>query len=94
VVINDLDVRGVTILPCETDSPLVVNPDTVLTTPPALEFLQAIARRDAKVLKRFRRVQGHQLSQHDMKQVGWKPPHWLPVKQTLSVAVGETFDHQ
>jgi hypothetical protein len=93
VVINDLDVRGVTILPYETDSPLVVDPDTVLATPPALEFLQAIAWWHAKVFKRFCRVQGDQLSQHAMKQLRWKPPHWLPVKQTFSVAVRETFDH-
>jgi hypothetical protein len=31
MIIDDLDVVGVTILPLETDTPLVIDPDAVLT---------------------------------------------------------------
>ena len=93
MIINDLDVGSVTILPGETDPPLVIDTDAVLTAPAALELLQPVTGWDTQVFERFCRVQGDQLSQHDVKQVGWKPPHWLTVKQTLSVTIAEVLDH-
>jgi hypothetical protein len=47
VVVNDLDLMGVTIFPIEAEPPLVIDADTVLTAPPTFELLQPIARRDA-----------------------------------------------
>jgi len=47
VIVNDLDVMGVTILPPEAHAALVVDTNTVLATPPTLEFFQAVARRDS-----------------------------------------------
>jgi hypothetical protein len=93
VVINDLDVGGVTILPSETDPPLVINQDPALTAPAAFELLQPVTGWDTQIFERFCRVQDDQFSQHDVKQLGWKPPHWLTVKQALSVAIGEVLDH-
>jgi hypothetical protein len=93
VVINDLDVGSVTILPGETDPPLVIDSNTVLAASPPFELFQAVTRWHTQVFEGFRRIQNNQLSQHDMEQVGWKPPHCLAVKQTLGVAVSEAFDH-
>jgi len=44
-------VKGISIAPREADPPLVVDPDAVLSLAAPLKFLQAIARRHAKILK-------------------------------------------
>jgi len=44
MIVDDLYVVGVTSFPPETDAPLVVDPDTVLTLAIALQSLQAIRR--------------------------------------------------
>jgi hypothetical protein len=38
MVIDDFDVVGVAIFPSETDSPLVIDPDTVLSGPVVPQF--------------------------------------------------------
>jgi len=93
VVINDLDVMGVTILPVEADAPLVIDPDTVLAAPPTFELLQAIARRHAEIFERIRGVQSDKLSQHSLQQVGWKTPDSLAIKQAIGVAIGKALNH-
>lgn len=42
MVVGDLDVVGITTLPYETDSPLLVDADAVLTFPAAAKSLQMI----------------------------------------------------
>jgi len=43
MVIDDLDLLGRTITPNETDSPLIVDSDAVLTFPIATQFLQPVS---------------------------------------------------
>jgi hypothetical protein len=42
MVIDDLDVQGVTVTPPETDPPLLVDPDAVLALSIALQSLELI----------------------------------------------------
>jgi len=51
VIVRDFDLKGISIAPKEADPPLVVDPDAVLSLAAPLKFLQAIARRHAKILK-------------------------------------------
>lgn len=57
VIIGDVDPVGVPSAPNETDSVLVVNPNTVLSLSVASQFLQAVARRRFQVVYRCRTVQ-------------------------------------
>jgi hypothetical protein len=50
VVIDDLHVFSVAIGPFETDAPLVVDSDAVLTFPVAGEFFEAVPGRHPKVV--------------------------------------------
>jgi hypothetical protein len=93
VVVNNLDVMGVAVLPGKACAPLVIDPDTVLTGPPAFELLQPIARRDSQILQVLRSVQSNELSQHEFEQIGWETSDGLAVKQPLSGAVRKTLDH-
>jgi len=63
MVIDDFNVARIAVLPAETDSPLLIDSNTVLTTPISGESFQAIARRDPQISKCIRRVQDQKLSQ-------------------------------
>jgi hypothetical protein len=61
VIIHDLDVIGVTSLPTEADSPLHIDRNAPLTRSIAFELLEAIARRDKKIVDLDRGVEHLQL---------------------------------
>jgi hypothetical protein len=62
VVVDDLHVESIGPSPHEADAPLVVDADTVLALPFALQLLETIAWRNAKVLNRSRAVHQQELS--------------------------------
>ena len=93
MIINDLDLEGVAIFPSKTDAPLVINANAVLAGAIALEFLQPVARRDAKVLELLRSVNQAELPQHEAEELGGKAADALTLEQPLRVAVGEAGDH-
>ena len=93
MVVNDLDVMRVAILPAKADPPLIVDPDTVLSSAIALELLEPVARRNTKVVQGFSCVHNHQLPQHDPAEVAGISADRLPVEEAGSVAVAEALDH-
>jgi hypothetical protein len=62
VIVGYLDLKCIAIAPGETDPPLVVDPDTVLSLAAPLQFLQAIARRHPKIPNRRCSVKDQELS--------------------------------
>lgn len=94
VVINDLDVKGVSVFPDETDTPLIVDPDAVLPRAVAAEPLEAVARRNQKVLERLSAVKDQQLSQCNSLDVRGKPPRSLAQEQSLGLGVAKAPDHR
>jgi hypothetical protein len=63
MVIDDFDISCIAVLPTETDSPLLIDSNTVLTTPISGESFQAISRWDPQISKCIRRVQDQKLPQ-------------------------------
>jgi len=61
MVINDLDIPGFASHPFKTDSPLIVDPDTVLTTTLTFEFFEPMARDTFQILQIFGVIQVQQL---------------------------------
>jgi hypothetical protein len=51
VVVHNLNVVSVSLAPDETDAPLIVDPDTMLSGPIAFEHFQPVARRRYQVSK-------------------------------------------
>lgn len=62
MVIHNLHIMGVVVTPCETDTPLVINPDAVLAGAVVPERFKAVARWRAQILKLSRAVQNIKLS--------------------------------
>ena len=62
MVIDDLDIKYVAILELETDTPLVVNPDTVLPLAITTQGFQPVARRCSQEVQRGGGIQLRQLA--------------------------------
>jgi hypothetical protein len=92
VVIDNGDVVCVAVAPRETDPPLVVDADSVLSDSIAAELLQAVARWNAKVVECFGRVDDDKLAEHDPAQLGWVAPNGFAVEEAFGVAIAEALD--
>ena len=62
VIIDDLNVEGVSGLESEAESPLVVDPNAVGVPTVALERLEAVSGRDAQEVQRSGRIKLRQLA--------------------------------
>ncbi len=65
MIVDNLDVEGVTIAPDKTDPPLVVDANTVLARTIAGQTFQAIARRNVQIVQSGRAVKHSQLASGD-----------------------------
>ena len=63
VIVNNLNCKGITAAPDETDSVAVVDPNTVLMTPVAFKLLQAQARPHGQVVEACCGIQQDKLLQ-------------------------------
>jgi hypothetical protein len=84
VIINYLNVKCITILPNETDAILVVDTDTMLSLPIALQRFQSIPGKDCYITQHMGRVQLHQLSLRDPSNLP-KSPAALAVEKSLGL---------
>src|SRR5208283_959736 len=62
MIIHELDVVGVPVAPDETDAPLLVDANGMLSAPLAAERLKPVARRRAQVVEPRNRIEQKQLS--------------------------------
>ena len=93
MIVGDLHVIGITVVPSETDAPLVVDPDGVLTGPVSIQRVQSVARRDVRVLQRTRRVKCQQLPMRSYVNVRWEAAHASSFEDRLRVLVREGLNH-
>ena len=63
MVINDFDLVRIPVFPDETDAPLVVNANTMLSGPLPFQAFKPVARRHPQILKTFRTVKTKQFAQ-------------------------------
>jgi hypothetical protein len=93
VLAHNLHVKGITIPPFETDTPSLVDADTVLPCPIPFELLQAIYRRDTQVIKCHGPIQHPQLAQGNLLDVVRQLSRTPPVIYLLSFFALERPDH-
>jgi hypothetical protein len=93
VVVGDLHVVGISAVPSETDTPLVVDRDAVLPGPITSQLLQPIPGLHAKVIQPGSGVHHPKLSQSDLLHFSSEPASWSSVEQPLGVPVAEALDH-
>jgi hypothetical protein len=93
MIIDNFDVVSVTIAPYETDPPLVVNPNAVLTSAAATELFQVLAQRNPQVLQRLLVVQHRELATRGVLDA-LKTEAALTIKERLRVFASERPYHR
>jgi hypothetical protein len=80
MVVHYFNLLGAKFSPTETNSPLVVDTQTVLTCPIAFECLKPIPRGHAKINQLFSRIQSDKLSPRHPQQRSGKALRSKPLK--------------
>jgi hypothetical protein len=93
VIIGDLNIVCIAVLPDKTDSPLVVDPDAVLTLPISRELLETVTRWRFEVLQRFRPIQNREFAKSRPLYNWRQPPGPLALENLLGLSVTEASDH-
>jgi hypothetical protein len=94
VIIDDLYVMSIARTPSETNAPLVVDPDAVLTGPVTFQRFQPVAGRNAQKIESRRGVDLQQLSKCNSLHVGRKASAMLAPKELLRLFVRKALDHR
>jgi hypothetical protein len=94
MVINDFDIIRITALPDETDTPLLVYPDAVLTFPVMMQGLQMVGRRNSQGLNRTGSIQHQKFDYRSSLNVLRQFCGKLPVKQLLGFLAFEYLYHK
>jgi hypothetical protein len=93
VVVNDLHLLRSGVRPHEADTPLLVDPDAVLTGPVTLERFEPITWWDAVVVKNLRGSHLTNLAKRDSMDPRIDRAHSLTTPQPFGVLAPERSDH-
>jgi hypothetical protein len=93
MVVDDFHGIRISILPLETDAPLIVDANAVLAGTVAFQLLEAIAGWNAEILKGFRGVNRDELPQHGALQLARIAANGLATEQRFRVPIPEALDH-
>jgi hypothetical protein len=93
VVINDLNFRGVTILPNETNSPLIVDSNAVLSSSVALQLLEPIRWWNPKRIQIASRGKNLELSRSQALNVPRQSSRKPTTEDSLGFPTLEGFNH-
>ena len=83
MVVDDLDVIGIIIVPCKADTPLVVDPDTMLAFPVTMQCFQVIGRRNPQGFKEARGIEHLEFNNRRPLNCSWKSCGEPSVEQLL-----------
>jgi hypothetical protein len=92
MVISDLNLKRAPLLPQETEPPLVVNADTVLSCTAPFESFEAIGRRCPQIVEHLGGIEHRQIAQCTGRQVG-EPSIASSVPKLGGVFAFDAFDH-
>lgn len=93
VVVSYLDVCGTCGCPGEADAPLVVDADAVLPLAVAVQLLEAVARRNPKVVDVFGGVEDQELAVSNSLKVGAERADVRAMPDELGLLARERLDH-
>ncbi len=94
MIIDDLNIERVATHPAETQSPLVIDPNAVLTHSVANEFFKLVSGRHGQVFDPDRGIQLSQLSESHALDICTKPPDWESIEEPFSLFVCKAPDHR
>jgi hypothetical protein len=93
VVVSDFNVKGVSLFPSETDSPLIVDADTVLACTVTLQSFQTVSWWDPQILQLDSIFKEPQFPPRGFEQITGKTLYPLSMPNTLREPAPDTLDH-
>jgi hypothetical protein len=93
MIIGDLDVIGSAVPPREADTPLVVDPDRVLTFSAAAQGFELIPGRNSQIVKARRGIQNHKPVSGTVEKLGRKALRLPAIKHSFRHLIVEAPDH-
>lgn len=93
VIIRTLDVERIAILEPETQPPLIVDADAVLSGTFALQCFKTIRWRKPQILQLDRRMQLQQTHRRALQNIPRQAPRFSALEETLRFGIGERPDH-
>jgi hypothetical protein len=93
VVIHDLDVPYLTFAPPETNPPLIINADAMLTASVTVQGFETVAWRDLKVIDLLCRVDGKKFGSCTALYLVGNAPNRVASVERDRTFVGEALDH-
>ena len=92
MIIHDLDVPCLTYAPPETNPPLIINADAMLTASIAVQGFEAIAWRDLKIIDLLCRVDGKKFGSRTALYLVGNAPNRVASEERDRTFVGEALD--
>jgi hypothetical protein len=93
VIVDDLALGTLAGPPHETNAPLPVDPNAVLTPSFALQHFQTIRRRDAQIIQTLGGVQHSELATGYGLNLDGEPQRGVALPNAFGLLVGEATDH-
>lgn len=93
VIVRYLDFMSVAVLPLETDAPLIVDSDAMLSFAISLQFLQVVRGRNLQVVQVFGVVDHAKLTKGHLLNVYGQFPRSLSAVNLFSFFILERLDH-
>jgi hypothetical protein len=93
VVIHDLDVPCLTYAPPETNPPLIINADAMLTASVTVQGFEAVAWRDLKVIDLLCRVDGKKFGSRTALYLVGSVPNRVASEESGRTFVGKALYH-
>jgi hypothetical protein len=94
VVVDDLDVMGVTTDPAEANAKLVVDADAVLAEAIAGQFLQSVSRWHFQVSEGDCGVEHDELAEGNTLEIRRESADLLALEKSLGVVVAKAANHE
>ena len=92
MVVDNLDFKRMSIAPFETYSPLIVDANTILSSPISLQSFQSIPWRGGQILKRDGRIQSPQSRSRRILE-GLEPQNAVSCVERFRVRTAERLNH-
>ncbi len=93
MIVDDFNIEGIMSFPPETDSPLIVDSNAVLSDALPLQGFQSVPRWCPKISDLVRVVQHSKFPARDALDVLWQPTGNLTAPDSLRLGAAEGPDH-
>lgn len=93
MIIYDFDLFRIILLPDKADSPLVINPQAMLSLASPFQGFQPIGRRKTQILQINRGVECVQSHERSLLNIGWELPHELAIEDFLRISIAKRANH-